>query len=272
MLARLRAGDAEPYLAHAARRGRLAVEENPTTAKERLLHDWWREARRNPTASVMLAYRRADVDELNRAAHALMLRDCRLDDRSVTLGNREYRVGDKVLCRKNDNHLGLRNGMRGTVVGLEDDELTVRDARTARRVPFEYAAEHLHYGYALTGHAAQGITVDRAFVLFPDHGALREWGYVACTRARLETRVYLAGTDALDRETPLREPEPAAPAERASRALQRPAAEAVAVKQRERPHDSIFSLVSEQQAQLDRQQRRTSELLTVAQCEVARLR
>ena len=49
--------------------------------------------------------------------------------------------------------------------------------------------KHLEHGYALTGHAAQGATVERAFVLVEDRGALQEWGYVACSRARRETRL-----------------------------------------------------------------------------------
>lgn len=48
----------------------------------------------------------------------------------------------------------------------------------------------------------QGATVERAFVLLPDQGALRERGYVACSRARTETHVYLAELDAIERETP----------------------------------------------------------------------
>lgn len=272
-LARLRGGDPDPYLAHAARHHRLAVDDDPAIVKERLLADWWHEARCSPTRNVMLAYHRSDVDDLNQTAHALMLHGRRLGGEAVTLGEREYRVGEQVLCRQNDARLGLRNGMRGTVVGLDERGFLVRDrSGVDRRVSFSYAAEHLDYGYALTGHAAQGITVDRAFVLFPDQGALKEWGYVACTRARLQTRLYLADIDAIERETPLRESDPAAAPERTACALQRPAAEPLALDQRRRSGDSLLHFVREQQARLDRQQERTAELLTVAQREIARLR
>jgi conjugative relaxase-like TrwC/TraI family protein len=267
-LARMREGDPEPYLAHAARRGRLAVNDNATAAKERLLDDWWREARRGPTRNVMLAYRRADVDELNQAAHALMLRNRRLGGEAVKLGEREYRVGDQVLCRRNDGGLGLRNGMRGTVVDLDERGFVVRDqSGVNRHVAFSYAAEHLDYGYALTGHAAQGITVDRSFVLLPDHGALQEWGYVACTRARLQTRLYLADRDALERETPLRQPDPAGPPERAASALQRSAAESLALDQRRQRGDTILNFYAQQQQQLGRHRARTEKELTAAQRE-----
>jgi conjugative relaxase-like TrwC/TraI family protein len=271
-LARLRDGDPEPYLAHAARRGRLTVDDNPAMAKERLLDAWWREGRRSPVRAVMLAYRRDDVDELNQAAHAHMLRQRRLGRSAVTLGEREFRVGEQVLCRRNDERLGLRNGIRGTVVKLDEHALIVRDQTgTKRRVPFEYAAEHLDYGYALTGHAAQGATVDRAFVLLHDCGALQEWGYVACSRARLETRLYLADHDTLERETPLREPDPAAPPERAACALRRSSLEPLAADQTVLRDDANAGLHARRQEQLERQRARAGEQLAAAQHELEQL-
>ncbi|MGH3037938.1 MAG: MobF family relaxase, partial [Gaiellaceae bacterium] len=51
-LGHLRAGDPEPYLAHAASRGRLHLEQDAETAKQRLLEDWWRAAERNPRGRV----------------------------------------------------------------------------------------------------------------------------------------------------------------------------------------------------------------------------
>jgi ATP-dependent exoDNAse (exonuclease V) alpha subunit len=142
----------------------------------------------------MLAHRRSDVDDLNQAAHRIMLESARLGSEALTLADREFRMGDRVLCRQNDASLDVRNGTRGTVVAVDRSTLTVRDdAGTEHRLPLCYAAEHLEYGYAVTGHAAQGATVDRAFVLLVDEGALREWAYVACTRARAQTHLYLGG-------------------------------------------------------------------------------
>jgi ATP-dependent exoDNAse (exonuclease V) alpha subunit len=67
-LARLRAGDPEPYLAHAASRGRLQVADDATVAKQRLLEDWWQIAQHDLCGTVMLAYGRADVRDLNRGS------------------------------------------------------------------------------------------------------------------------------------------------------------------------------------------------------------
>jgi conjugative relaxase-like TrwC/TraI family protein len=271
-LARLRTGDPEPYLAYAARHGRLAADDNAAAAKERLLNDWWREAHRSPTRNVMLAYNRADVDELNQAAHTLMLRHRRLDGEAVTLAEREYRVGDQVLCRRNNGSLGLRNGMRGTIVDSDGSGFVIRDlAGVNRHVPCTYATEHLDYGYALTGHAAQGMTLDRAFVLLPDQGALQEWGYVACTRARLQTRLYLAGRDLRERERTLRGPDRGAPPERTARALQQSAAEPLALDHRRR-RDTTLNLLNQEQERLDRQRGSAARQLAAAERELTQLR
>ena len=271
-LAQLRAGDPEPYLAHAARNRRLTVNDHPVEAKERLLSDWWQQARHSSGRAVMLAYHRSDVDELNQAAHALMLDQHRLGRRAVTLGGREFRVGDQVLCRHNDNRLGLRNGMRATIAKLDENALVVRDqSRAERDVPFAYASQHLEYGYALTGHAAQGATLDRAYVLLHDQGALQEWGYVACSRARLETRLYLTGPDPTARDTPLRDPDPAAPPQRAARALQRPAAEPLALDQTHQPPDPNARLHLRRKHELEQQSARATKRLTAAQHELKQL-
>jgi hypothetical protein len=162
--------------------------------------------------------------------------------------------------------------MRGTIVDLDERGFLVRDRSAVNRhVSFSYAAEHLDYGYALTGHAAQGITVDRAFVLFPDQGALREWGYVACTRAHLQTRLYLADRDALEHETPVRESDPAAPPERTARALERSSAEPLALDQRREPRDTILNFFAQQQERLERDRERTTEQLAAAVRELEQL-
>ncbi|HLA14397.1 MAG TPA: hypothetical protein VJZ25_05180, partial [Gemmatimonadaceae bacterium] len=46
-LARLRSGDPEPYLAHAVSNGRLQLEDDATSARSRLLDDWWQAAERD---------------------------------------------------------------------------------------------------------------------------------------------------------------------------------------------------------------------------------
>ncbi|MGH7541786.1 MAG: hypothetical protein ACRELC_12375, partial [Gemmatimonadota bacterium] len=221
--------------------------------------------------SVMLAYRRSDVRDLNEAARTVLARAGGLGPDALEARGLEFRVGDRVLCRRNDLSLGVRNGTRGTIVDLEPSALTLRtDAGPLRSLPLRYAEANLDHAYALTGHAAQGATCERAFVLLPDQGALREWGYVACSRARAETHLYLAERDAIERETPLRDPNPPAPSERVACALERSSAEPLAVDQSRERRDTAMRVL-QQTEHLDRLRDRTAERIEAAQQELKHL-
>jgi conjugative relaxase-like TrwC/TraI family protein len=235
-LARLREGDAEGYLGHAAREGRLLVTDDAAHAKERLLADWWRTAEGDLSGSVMLAHRRADVRDLNDGARALLRQAGRLGERALVAGEREFRAGDRVLCHRNDPALGVRNGTRASVRAVDPvlGIITLQvDGGPARQLPARYAADHLEHGYALTGHAAQGVSVERAFVLVRAQGALAEWGYVAASRARAETRLYAVGPE-LDTDAGLGREEPTPATRPLASTLCRTAAEPPAVEQAER--------------------------------------
>ncbi|CAN5717143.1 MobF family relaxase [soil metagenome] len=273
-LARLRAGDPEPYLAHAASGGRLHIEDDATSAKRRLLEDWWHAAQRDTGGTVMLAYRRDDVFELNDAARALMLNAGRLEAEALQLGRREFRVCDRAICRRNDARCDVRNGTRGSVVELDcvAQSLTLRtDAGALRRINVHYAAEHLDHAYALTGHAAQAATVDRAFVLLADQGALRAWGYVACSRARTETRLYGVG-DAHERESHGHDVDPDPASVRIARALTAPSSEPLALESAaaSSSHPSLRAL-ADRRRQLERARLRAETRLVEAEVKLAQL-
>ncbi len=220
----------------------------------------------------MLAYRRTDVRDLNEAARTVLTRAGRLGPDAVEVGGREFRVGDRVLCRRNELSLGVRNGTRGTIVDVEPSTLTLRtDGGALRSLALRYAAAHLEHGYALTGHAAQGATVERAFVLLHDQGALREWGYVACSRASAETHVYLAERDRIERETPLRDPNRPSPPERAARALERSSSEPLALDQSREREDAAMRIIAQQQERLDQLRERRAEELAAAERELKSL-
>jgi hypothetical protein len=232
-LALLRAGRAVDYLGHAAQQGRLNVADTRAETKARLLADWWQAACADPVGSVMIAYRRADVVELNSVARALLDDQRRLGSRRLRLeSGLELAVGDRILCTRNDRRLSVANGSRGTIVDIDRKEReVVVDLDDNRRVvlPSRYLeAGHVGHAYALTGHKTQGLTVERAFVLADDRRALKEWGYVSLSRAREQTRLYTLESQLEPDASPQRI-EPAAPVDRLAEALSRPAAETLAL-------------------------------------------
>ncbi len=193
----VRNGLGRDYLAFAEGSGRLVASETPLATRTRLLADWWSAARDDLPGNIMISLRRRDVAELNALARALMETHGRLGAERLQLSAGEFAPGDRVVCLRNSDQLGVRNGTRGTVEVVDPDRraLTVLTDRGKRadlgRAYLE--AGHVRHGYALTGHSAQGVTVERAFVLGTGGQRLQEWGYVALSRAREETRLYVTG-------------------------------------------------------------------------------
>jgi hypothetical protein len=207
----LRRGDAVAamvaYLAH----GRVVLRRRADPLRHKLVADWW-QATHLPGEQppVMLAARRADVADLNARARGLMAANGRLGPDTLRVGGREFAVGDRVVTLRNNFRLGVLNGTRGRVAWVDPVGRSLGIRRDDDGAVVHLPSWYLHgwggcwidYGYAMTGTRAQGMTCDRAFVLGTDQ-LYREWGYVAMSRARLETRLYVAVGDRAGREPEL---------------------------------------------------------------------
>src|SRR3954454_3039011 len=237
-LARVRAGVGRDYLAYAEKRERLVVSESPVTTRARLLADWWEHARNDLPSNVMLALRRRDVADLNQLARALMDAGGRLGKSRLTVSDREFAAGDRIVCLRNSDRLGVKNGTCGTVERIDRDRRTLTvttDRGPSVELTRAYlAAGNVRHAYALTGHAAQGLTVERSFVLGAGEARLQEWGYVALSRARAETRLYVTGTPR-EHESHFHDLDDRDPLARFGRALEESAVEELAVDQRPLP-------------------------------------
>ena len=78
----------------------------------------------------------------------------------------------------------------------------------------------------------QGLTVDNAFVLAVGEGSLKEWGYVALSRARHTTRLYTTTAELEAEIPPAYRPERPDSIEQLAEALTRPAAETTALERK----------------------------------------
>jgi conjugative relaxase-like TrwC/TraI family protein len=194
-LAALRGGHPDHYLEHKQAAGLLAVHEHATDAHGVLLSEWDAARRRYGLShAVMIARDNHTRSELNHAARAHLTREGLLTGSALAVDEREFMVGDRVIARRNDRYRDIDNGTRATIIALDSRtlELTVEtDAGARRRLGPAYAAEHLEHAYALTGHGAQGATVQWAGVIGRSGDFTREWAYTALSRARNPTYLHI---------------------------------------------------------------------------------
>jgi Ti-type conjugative transfer relaxase TraA len=237
----LRSGDPGAALAAYTAAGRVVIGDTAEAVREQLVSDWWaaRTDYEGPgEAGVMIAARVSDVDDLNDRARTRLAAAGELTGPVLrTAAGRDFRVGDRVLCLRNDRRLGVVNGTRAHVVAVAPDAgtLTARVDRSGDTVTLarDYLdAGHVTHAYAITGHKAQGLTTDQAWVLGSD-AIYREWGYVALSRGRDSNRLYIVGADDPVGEEPhAHGPDPAGdPAAELVRALGRSRAQHLALDQ-----------------------------------------
>lgn len=150
--------------------------------------DEWQAGRDTGGTQLILTATNADAAAINAAArlrlHAAGILGT--DRGYVTAdGTTEFAIGDRILFRKNDKGLKVKNGTTGTVIEATDNQLVVavdgQPARVVRIVVPDYP--HLTHGYAVTIHKSQGATVDRAYVLASPNMD-RHSAYVALSRHR----------------------------------------------------------------------------------------
>jgi hypothetical protein len=110
-----------------------------------------------------------------------------------TIGSRRFAVGDRLLFTENNTELGVMKGQLGTVERAETGKLTVKMDGGERREVDQSVYRDVDYGYAVTMHKSQGVTVDKAHVLAS--GGMDSFAaYVSMTRHREEATLY-AGRD-----------------------------------------------------------------------------
>lgn len=180
--------------------GRIHLHDDADTARRTVLDAWATTLEDEEATSVMLAHRRADVAALNDAARTHLLDTGLLAAKAQVPANecdddghvvRSFRLckDDRVLITRNSDH--ALNGEQGVVRTTHaDGSITIALPSTqgsgVRLV--HLPAEELDTGgvalaYALTGHKAQGVTVDHCHVL-ADGLMTKQWGYSTMTRGR----------------------------------------------------------------------------------------
>jgi conjugative relaxase-like TrwC/TraI family protein len=116
---------------------------------------------------------------------------------------REFAAGDRVQFTAPNKDLGVANRDLGTVVSLEDGQMTLRmDGKSARTVTFATAEyRQFDHGYAVTSHSSQGLTAGRVLAHIDTDSSQslinNRLAYVAISRASDDARVYTNNAETL---------------------------------------------------------------------------
>lgn len=201
-------GEAKAALQMLDERGRLKLISGHTATIDALIADW----ATDKTAierKTMIAGTRAEVAELNAKARALridkgLVRDAEgleieIIHRDETTDTKRFAPGDRIVFTKNDKTLGVANGCAGTIVAIEQAAFTpllrveLDDANELgdRVVIIPPSFGRFDLGYCLTNHKSQGRTFDSAYTLANPGMCDREWTYVAASRSRFATTLYV---------------------------------------------------------------------------------
>lgn len=202
----VRNGEPGPALASYQAHERLHVHDTRAQAAEAMVADW-DEARRGLPAgkAVMITdASNAERDQINAMAQERRAQAGELGSRRVELPGKPYglRAGDEIIFSAQFHPFGqkrIENGIAGTVVDTahHKDRVTIE---THEREPREVAVNtaefsDLNLGYAVHVYKAQGITAEASGILTGGWQTDREHAYVALSRAREQTQVYVARED-----------------------------------------------------------------------------
>ncbi len=212
-------GEAARAVAAYRDRGRIHIDANLDATLTRLIADWQRVRTEQPDkTTAVIAYSKAEVRALSFLMRQRVLANydgprytvqaCRSREPRAKPEALEIAIGDTI--RIGAAHFGKRifNGTHLEVIDLREDppsivapdvpRLWIR-GRTDRGRIVEFHHDQikdwfgkirLDHGYAMTMNAAQGLTVDRAFV-FANQKPSRETIYPAATRHRERMDLYV---------------------------------------------------------------------------------
>jgi conjugative relaxase-like TrwC/TraI family protein len=201
-------GEAKDALALLDAKGRLKLIAGQENAAAALISAWAKD--KTPLAAkAIVAGTRTEVADLNSRARAVLIGRGLVDDargvdvqitmRDESTAARRFAAGDRIVFTMNDRALGVANGVAGSVVGIRRDgsgdvlevELDDANERNEKNVGVPASFGRFDHAYCLTNHKAQGRTFDSAHVLANPSMADREWTYVAASRSRFSTTIYV---------------------------------------------------------------------------------
>ncbi|MGX8741960.1 Ti-type conjugative transfer relaxase TraA [Legionella pneumophila] len=187
---------------HYHEKGTIVFSDSTEAAAQNLIHDWQGDiTAANLQDSILLAFTRASVGYLNDQARFALKEKQILSQEEISFQgfDKELKiaVGERLLFRQNDKALGVRNGDLGSVQSIKKNEFQIKlDSGELLTIPSTY--NKMDYGYALTVHKSQGMTVKHSKVLIDSKYWDRHLSFVAMTRHKDSLKIY---TDSINHPT-----------------------------------------------------------------------
>jgi len=193
-------GNAKDALAYYQDNNRLHIQDKTEDIMKSMVTDWHAD-HNDMTDKIMMAGRRVDVAEINLLARKAISETL---GRSHTIqteeGSLELAQGDRILLKKNDSNLNVKNGDTGTVSSLRTDNLTGQTMvdialDNGKSISFstdDYDA--IRHGYCVTSYAAQGVTVQSSYT-YASKFMSREMAYVMQSRYKEVGHLYASAEE-----------------------------------------------------------------------------
>lgn len=187
---------------HYHEKGAIVFSETTKNAAQNLIDDWQKDiTETNLQDSILLAFTRTSVGYLNYKARLALKEKQLINQEEIVFQGVEKElkisVGERLLFRQNDKTLGVRNGDLGTVQSIKKNQFQIKlDSGELLTIPNTY--NKMDYGYALTVHKSQGMTVKHSKVLIDSKYWDRHLSFVAMTRHKDSLKIY---TDSINHPT-----------------------------------------------------------------------
>ncbi len=202
----IRNGEPGPALAQYQAHDRLHIHDTRAQAAQAMVEDWDRTRQSVPGGQAVMITdaSNSERDEINAMAQERRAQAGELGAHRVELEGKPYGLaaGDEVIFTAQYRIPGsqrVENGITGTVLDASRDasRVTIKtNEREPREVQVDTTAfSDLSLAYAVHVHKGQGLTAETSGILTGAWQTDREHTYVAVSRAREQTQIYVTRED-----------------------------------------------------------------------------
>ncbi len=142
----------------------------------------------NGTTAV-LCYKKTTCREVNDEIRNIKKLQGIIGEDIAIINGRNFAENDKIMFLQNDKNLNVKNGMIGTILGGNDNQIKVKTEDNIELLINTKSYDKIDHGYAMTLHKSQGKTFDNVSVV-AEKGMDGKATYVAMTRHRENVEMF----------------------------------------------------------------------------------